>query len=459
MVRHSDIFDSYAKIAEEKGLVSLADEETSSQPQAPKESSKLKKYKKSPYPRAGSDDISTIEALYGVKPESTNKYEFNIMEAAHPKPVVIAPAYDRLNALVENNIERQNIIINITQKPNDGNLNYTKMARKELLMELVRLATDLDNSGRDDLRKIADDCIDGLKKKAFDVGEAWKGVKDFFGDEVENVANLAKGVGGGASIGMFAGALIGTIIEPGAGTLAGAKIGGSLGAESGFLAAFFGKTPPIVQSVAQNAKETSSKIDALKQHIPAGNQEAQFLDGFQQGLDTLADTSTKYNQTLTTVQSNPNAVKSEDHAISISKELGTNLDTQIKNVSDLAAQFNTKAQANVYKQWVSPSKLEQYTIYRFVDDAVDDVRHSIKALMDAIKQFDSVILGLHADMKGSSSAKSDTLQKNQPEGKEDQEYAEEPAGTGEEDEDYSDIVQTIGHEPSEKEMQFFKSLK
>lgn len=453
MVRHSDIFDAYAKIAEEKGLVSLADEETSSQPQAPKESSKLKKFKKSPYPRAGSDDISTIEALYGVKPESTNKYEFNIMEAAHPKPVVIAPAYDRLNALVENNIERQNIMINITQKPNDGNLNYTKYAEKALLMELVRLANDLDNANRDDLRKIADECIDGFKKKAFDVGEAWKGVKDFFGDEVETAGNLAKGLGGGATIGMLAGALIGTIIEPGAGTLAGAKIGGSLGAESGFLAAFFGKTPPIVQSVAQNAKETSAKIDALKQHIPTGNQEAQFLDGFQQGLDTLAETSERYNQTLTTVQSNPNAVKSEDHAISISKELGTNLDTQIKNVSDLAAQFNAKAQANVYKQWVSPSKLEQYTIYRFVDDAVDDVRHSVKSLLDAIKQFDSVISGLHTDMK------SNAPQQNQPEGKENQEYAEEPAEKGDEDADYSDIVDTIGHEPSAQWKEWFKSLK
>lgn len=164
----SDIFNEYAKIAEEQGLISLADEDSDSQSDKPKESSKLRKYKKSPYPRMGSDDISTIEALYGVKPDNSIKYENNIMEAAHPKPVFISPSYDRINGLVENNIERQNIMSNIALKPNDGNITNHRYAKKELLMELVRLANDLDNSGRDNLRKIADRCISEIadeKKK------------------------------------------------------------------------------------------------------------------------------------------------------------------------------------------------------------------------------------------------------------------------------------------------------
>lgn len=164
----SEIFDKYAKLMEENGLISLSEDEVI-QPEEPKESPKLRKYKKSPHPRAGSDDIETIEALYGVKPDNSIKYDYNIMEAAHPKPVVIAPSYDRLNALVENNNERHNIICNIVMKPNDGISNYRKYAKQELLMELIRVANDMDNFGHDELRKLADNCIDEISvKKKFE---------------------------------------------------------------------------------------------------------------------------------------------------------------------------------------------------------------------------------------------------------------------------------------------------
>ena len=165
----SDIFDEYVKIATQQGLVKQSkDEEETVSSDAPKESAKLKRYKKSPHPRAGSDDISTIEALYGVKPDNPIKYEYNIMEAAHPKPVVIGPiSYDRLNGLVENNIERQNIISNIALKPNNGNLTQHRYADKDLMMQLVRIANDMDNKGFEEIRKIADECISelALKKK------------------------------------------------------------------------------------------------------------------------------------------------------------------------------------------------------------------------------------------------------------------------------------------------------
>lgn len=153
----SDIFDEYAKIASEKGLVKLSEE-----------SAALKKYKDDAYPRVGSDDISTIEALYGVKPaENPIKYKHNIMEAAHPNAVIIAPSYDKLNGLVENEIERQNITLNIVMKSTTGK-NVTqgpKYAHKDLMMQLVRIANDLDNQNIDELRVIADDCIEQLEKK------------------------------------------------------------------------------------------------------------------------------------------------------------------------------------------------------------------------------------------------------------------------------------------------------
>jgi len=153
----SSIFDEYAKIAEEQGLVSAA---------STKSERALKKYRNDNDPRMGSDDISTIEALYGVKTDDPVKYERNIIEMAHPKPVVISPSYDKLNGLVENENERQNITLNIVMRPTTGK-NITqgpKYARKELMLELVKIANDMDNFDVEELRVLADDCIVGLKK-------------------------------------------------------------------------------------------------------------------------------------------------------------------------------------------------------------------------------------------------------------------------------------------------------
>lgn len=54
---------------------------------------------------------------YNVKPES-QEYENNIMEQAHPNQCILTKSYDPLNSLIENDIERQNITLNILkQKP------------------------------------------------------------------------------------------------------------------------------------------------------------------------------------------------------------------------------------------------------------------------------------------------------------------------------------------------------
>lgn len=148
----SEIFEEYAKIAQAKGLIKNA--------QKVKESKELKDYKEAVYPRVGSDTISIIEALYGIKTETPKgmEYEKNIMEDAHPNQVIIAPSYDKLNGLIENNIERQRIIINITQKPVNGHSIQKKYA-SELMSELVKTATDLDNHDLDQLRELADTCL------------------------------------------------------------------------------------------------------------------------------------------------------------------------------------------------------------------------------------------------------------------------------------------------------------
>ncbi len=142
----SDVFDSFVKIAQEKGMISNDSEDSK------------KKLEKTH--RADSLDISAIEALYGVKPNTPKdmEYEHNIMEDAHPNSVVILPSYDKLNGLVENENERQNINIHIVMKTPDGLSTQRKYAQ-ELVLSLVRVANDLDNKNQDKLMALADLCL------------------------------------------------------------------------------------------------------------------------------------------------------------------------------------------------------------------------------------------------------------------------------------------------------------
>ena len=138
----SEIFDNYVDIARKQGLISEATDSA----------------------RVGSDDLSTIELLYGVKPNG--KDEKSIVEQAHPEPVVIAPAYDRLNGLVENVQERQNIIISIINKAPQAKLTQHRYAEtQELVDELIRVGFLMDNQDQHDLMKLADDCTEHLLKK------------------------------------------------------------------------------------------------------------------------------------------------------------------------------------------------------------------------------------------------------------------------------------------------------
>lgn len=130
----------------------------------------LEAYKNDPGARAGSDDLSTIEALYGIKPEQIHEYEDNIMEVAHPNAVVLMPAYDPINGLVENNIERNNVMRYIVEKSPTANYNYHKYAQSELMFELVRIANEMDSKEQVELYKLADECLldlHSLKKEAF----------------------------------------------------------------------------------------------------------------------------------------------------------------------------------------------------------------------------------------------------------------------------------------------------
>jgi hypothetical protein len=150
-MRKSDVFDSFVKIALEKGLISE---------DAPEKAKK----KLESNPRADSLDISAIEALYGVKPNALKgmEYKRNIIENAHPESVIIAPSYDKLHGLVENENERQDISINIINRMPDGNITQHKYAEHDLLMTLVRVGNELDNQNKHELRALSDVCLEKI---------------------------------------------------------------------------------------------------------------------------------------------------------------------------------------------------------------------------------------------------------------------------------------------------------
>ena len=155
----SEIFDNFVKIAQDKNIIS--------------NDSKKSKDALEKNPRADSLDISAIEALYGVKPKTETPYKNNIMEVAHPSPLVIAPSYDKINGLVENEIERQNINLRIVNKNPDGLLTQRKYAEKEFLLSLVKVANDLDNKNEEQLRKLADHCLETFSEKEMVKNAFW----------------------------------------------------------------------------------------------------------------------------------------------------------------------------------------------------------------------------------------------------------------------------------------------
>lgn len=116
--------------------------------------------------RVDSRSIKELENLYNLKPED-KKYK-NIIEEAHPEPSIVSPAHDKINGLVENENERQNITINIlNRKPTFANVFHRKYAetKHDLVLSLVRTANFLDAKDQEDLTKLADTCIEQLAKK------------------------------------------------------------------------------------------------------------------------------------------------------------------------------------------------------------------------------------------------------------------------------------------------------
>jgi predicted nucleic acid-binding Zn-ribbon protein len=423
----SEIFDNYVKIAEEMGLV---------EPEKPKESAKLRKFKKEVYPRAGSDTIDVIENLYDVKPNSPVEYKRNIFEAAHKEPVIIAPAYDRLNALFENDNERADIIHNIVSKPVNGNITHHRYAANQLMMELIRVANDMDNKNHDEIRTLADDCID---KIAFEFSDITDWLKERAGD----AADVFKGSTTAGLFGGILGGVLGAIA--GGQAFAGARLGFMLGDVAGGLISSITKTIPQVRSISVNSKDLISQIDDVKSKLPQGS-ELDFLNNFQQELNKLSDLSNNYND----IVSNVNNSTSNTDKVSANK-ITTDLKKQITTVYQYMNSFNSKVKLKIYEPFINHSKALT-PLYNLIDDDIEDVQKSIKSLQFAMAQFNDQISEISAHINNISETQ-------KPE--ENQDTEEELFGKTEEKGKPTGnnlLEKELGNNLSDKEVEYLKSL-
>lgn len=328
----SEIFDAYVKLSLEKGLIKVAAKEEE------KESKELKKYKNTTNPRVGSDTLEAITKLYNTKPESpkSQQYKDNIMEVAHPNKVILTPSYDKLNSLIENNIERQRVMINITQKPVNGLLTQHKYAQSDLAQTLIAVATDLDNRDIDPLRKLADECIDELHKKA----DFWDSIKRFFEERGEDAVDVGEGGLGGAAIGGVAGGILGAFAGP-EGILPGAWVGARVGGLLGGVISAVADTSPQAKNVSINAKLAADKLFDLMKDFP---QDA-FLKQLFMATTNIHVIAEQYSQLVDEMHSagndDPNAKKS-------AANIATKYQGQINSLDALIKTFLQNAHEGRY---------------------------------------------------------------------------------------------------------------
>lgn len=369
MARDSEIFDNYIKIALEKGIVSN---------NAPLRKGAEKKSK------VDSSDISAIEVLYGVKPkvDKSLDYKNNIMEVAHPNSVVLAPSYDKLNGLVENNIERQRVMLNIVTKMPNGHLTNKKYAESELVHSLVRVANDMDNKDIDALRILADTCTEQIQKRSsfFDT------ITNFFTDKSKDVMDVGGGALGGAEIGGIIGGLLGAFGGP-VTLVGGAWTGAQIGAVVGGLIASISKTSPQAKNVAMNADFARTQLTDLIQTLP-NDKSLLTLDS---ALVSLSATAKQYALIVSQMRTSTNSVADKTATESIAKQYLTELAKSKK----LIGLFMSSSKAGQYVREENPywSKIKGPFTAIFGDDVKDEegALSSLETIIDeAIKDVQKV---------------------------------------------------------------------
>ena len=395
-MKNSDIFNEYAKIALEKSLISEAKEDAKSI---------LEKTR-----RADSQSISDIAALYGIKPDQIKEYEYekNIAEVAHPNAAVVSPSHDKLNGLVENINERQNILLNIVNKPVNGLNLYHKYAEEELIKSLIRTANHMDNLNQEDLRVLADDCIYGLKKKADD--ETLQHVTDLFSEYGTDVVDVApSAVIGGLGVGILSFCLGGPFaIAAGAGALA---LGG--------LSAIF-KTGPTAENVSVNSQATINQIEKLVQGLEGkvgkiGNLESKitFLNNYLKELKELKELAEKYSNMIDSAQMENNKFKTH-----IASQISSNrnktlhhLKRKNRTLTSEHSQFSNELSDDYLNKLTSMSDPKTGIIKTFLQN-VERKSYSIpesSAFMQRLQKVINPLVGIFGDTVHDAQRASESL--------------------------------------------------
>lgn len=277
---------------------------------------------------AKSEDAKDIAKLYNVKPDSIYDYNQNIMESAHPEKCIIAPAYDRINALLENEIERQRITLNIVNKPSNGYLTNHRYAQEDLMMTLTKVANDLDNQDQEDLRKLADVCLTQLHSQAL----SWTDVENWFGGTGDDLLD----VGEGAAIGGVSGAIIGGLIGAFGGPV-GIAAGAALGAAGGATIAALFKTGPQAKNVAINAQIAQAKLAEI------GHTDA-LINNLIGALAHVAHTADQYAELVSQAR-----LQDSDASKGEAQKLGLEYQNEIIKIDGMIKAFLSNAKSGFYE--------------------------------------------------------------------------------------------------------------
>lgn len=343
------------------------------------ESPEIKKYKKDSKPRVSSDKEGTTQ--YNTKPESAKgmEYKINIIELAHPKPVIIAPSYDAINGLVENENERANIIRQriINSPLPSGSIILQKLAaHKELSMNLIRIANDADNQGMEEIRQLADDCLAELQKEA----GVWDDFMDWAKSKLSDVGGVAGAAAAGAGVGAAVSAILGSWTGPGEVLLipAGAVIGGLLGA--------LGKTGPQVQNIQINTQKVLDRLTSLQSDVP---EQADFFEQANSTLNKLINASNNYTHMIDGLELRPHeTTEAENQERS---QLTRDLKDRMGEAIQLSKLFDSKAARGEFAKGGHSS---YNPIYWFKDDEIEAIRDAFTALLEVIRKFQSTMNNL-----------------------------------------------------------------
>ncbi len=372
---NSRIFEEYLKIATAQGLVKeAADDGHQKIDMSKKEYSTREKYER---------PLTSAEILYGLTPNDEKQH---IMEVAHPDPVVLAPAYDKINGLVENNLERQSIIVNQLGWENNGLLLNRKLAEQNLIFELVRLAGELDIKGQDNLRALADASIEQLSTEQKRVVKAdWlQNLRDMAagvlgqgaGDKVSDVGEVGSGAAAGAVAGGVIGGVLGGVFGVGVGALPGMQAGAMAGAAIGGLVSAFTKTGPTAVSVSRNCDVLMDEVSDLL---------AKFHDNFlvmvREGASDLKKASEAYARLL----SEKNATA--EHSEEVTKQYLN----QMTAMKALAHDFQKQVASGKYKE--EHNKLVNF-MYNFMNSDEADVQKALNSLLVTIESAEKAIKSL-----------------------------------------------------------------